>query len=108
MSGEVSVVGMVSSLGVDDSVAGFPGLLPVAFWQRLGLGASAQSDTARQCRLPFSEGPVSLASCYSVARPGSGSKSIRVREDITVKGPGALFVHHFKASGIISSEKCIA
>lgn len=74
MSGEVSVVGMVSSLGVDDSVAGFPGLLPVAFWQRLGLGASAQSDTARQCRLPFSEGPVSLASCYSVARPGSGSK----------------------------------
>lgn len=73
MSGEVSVVGMVSSLGVDDSVAGFPGLLPAAFWQRLGLGASAQSDTAQQCRLPFSEGPVSLASCYSVARPGSGS-----------------------------------
>lgn len=101
MSGEVSVVGMVSSLGVDDSVAGFPGLLPAAFWQRLGLGASAQSDTAQQCRLPSSEGPVSLAPCYSVARPGSGSKNIRVRKDITVRDPLPWLF-------ITVSEKCIA
>lgn len=73
MFGEVSFAGMVSFLGVDDLVAGFPGLLPAAFWQKLGLGASAQYGTAQQCRLPFSEGPVSLASCYSVAQPGSGS-----------------------------------
>jgi hypothetical protein len=75
--GEVSFAGMVSFLGVDDLVAGFPGLLPAAFWQRLGLGALAQCDTAQQCRLPFSEGPVSLAPCYSAAQPGSGSKNIK-------------------------------
>lgn len=80
MFGEVSFAGMVSFLGVDDLAAGFPGLLPAAFWQQLGLGASAQCGTAQRCRLPSSECPVSPASCCSAAQPGSGSKNIKVRE----------------------------
>lgn len=82
--GEVSFEGMVSFLGVD-LVAGFPGLPPAAFWQKPGFEASVQCGTAQQCRLPFSEGPVSLASCYFGAQPGSGSKNIKVRVSIIEK-----------------------
>lgn len=71
--GEVSSEGMASFLGVGDLAAGFPGLLPAAFWQKPGLEASAQCGTAQQCRLPFSEGPASPAPCCSGAQPGSGS-----------------------------------
>lgn len=75
MFGEVNFAGMVSFLGVD-LAAGFPGLLPAAFWQKLGLGASAQCGTVQRCRWPSSEGPVSPAPCCSAAQPGSGSKNI--------------------------------
>lgn len=71
---EVSFEGMVSFLGVAGLVAGFPGWHPGVFWQKTGLGALALYGTAQQCMLPSSGGPVSLASCYSAAQPGSGPK----------------------------------
>lgn len=71
---EESFEGMVSSLEAAGLVAGFPGWYPGVFWQKTGFGASALYGTAQRCMLPSSEGPVSLASYYFAAQPGSGPK----------------------------------